>query len=621
MTTRSIRRSALACILLGIIHIPTPVLGAPVNWLGGMGPQWDTPGNWFPATPTMVDDAIFSGAGTPIFLNTGLDAAGNLNFNSNGYMLLGNSLNLGNPAANINVDDGNGLSEINATLEVTINNFGGINKMGADRLTLLNANNISGSVTVSAGYLNIRNNLALGALGSTQVLSGATLEIQSDIIVTDESLTLTGSGASSLGALRNVSGKNNFNGNITLNGATLIYADAGRLGLSPTSGNAISGLNTNLTFGGSGDFTVSQPVALGNGTLFKEGIGRLTLSALNPYNGATVINGGFLKIQHGGALGTLSTTTIVSAGATLELEGGITVNSEPLTIDGTGPSSEGALRNVAGNNQFNGTITLVNSTSIMSDAGKLTINPSVGDAIVSGPVDFNLGGDGDIEILKTINIDSSALSKFGAGKLTLTAINPYTGPTFVTGGTLIVNGNNTASNMTIATSGGTLSGTGEVGNIYIGLNGILAPGESTGILDAFNTTFDSAIFSVEIFGTTLGTEYDQLNATGTVTISSNTQLIIELGLFNPADDGSQTFTIINNDLADALTLTGKFASGIIPLNEGDLFSADGQNFTISYAGGDGNDVVLTAVPEPASTILMMSGLVGALGLRRRRNLY
>ena len=56
----------------------------------------------------------------------------------------------------------------------------------------------------------------------------------------------------------------------------------------------------------------------------------------------------------------------------------------------------------------------------------------------------------------------------------------------------------------------------------------------------------------------------------------------------------QTFTLINNDGADAVV--GTFAG----LAEGAPLVVDGDNFTISYTGGDGNDVVLTGVAPSGS---------------------
>jgi hypothetical protein len=85
-------------------------------------------------------------------------------------------------------------------------------------------------------------------------------------------------------------------------------------------------------------------------------------------------------------------------------------------------------------------------------------------------------------------------------------------------------------------------------------------------------------------GRPAGTGYDQVRVTGTVNLTGATLNV------TPAFTASAAgpFEVVDNDGTDAVV--GTFAG----LPEGTAFLAGGQYFTISYHGGDGNDVVLTA---------------------------
>ena len=128
--------------------------------------------------------------------------------------------------------------------------------------------------------------------------------------------------------------------------------------------------------------------------------------------------------------------------------------------------------------------------------------------------------------------------------------------------------------------------------------GTVAPGISPEILNTGNVTFwIGSTFATEFAGTTVGTGYDQLNVTGTVTLGSATLTTTALS-FSPSV--GNTFTIINNDNTDAVS--GTFAG----LPEGATitnFLGSGLNATITYVGGaGGNDVVIT-VSTPALPVL------------------
>jgi hypothetical protein len=158
-----------------------------------------------------------------------------------------------------------------------------------------------------------------------------------------------------------------------------------------------------------------------------------------------------------------------------------------------------------------------------------------------------------------------------------------------------------ASGTTLA--GGTTNGTGGItGAVNINSSGAnLSPGTSgngsgtTAILHTGALTLVSGSnFNVDLNTTTAGTGYDQLSVTGTVNLGGllASNLVITAGAGLAVGN---TFTIVQNDSTDLVT--GTFAQGVVVTasNNGDIFA-------INYAGGDGNDIVitLTAIPEPST---------------------
>ena len=118
----------------------------------------------------------------------------------------------------------------------------------------------------------------------------------------------------------------------------------------------------------------------------------------------------------------------------------------------------------------------------------------------------------------------------------------------------------------------------------------MAPGDSPGVLNCgdFNLSGASGTLQVELNGTTPGSGYDQLNVKGSVYLNG-VSLKASLGFASSTND---QFTIINNDGADAVL--GNF-NGLPP--NGKLYVGS-QLFQITYAGGSGNDVVLTRLVTP-----------------------
>src|SRR3989449_6171888 len=530
------------------------------------------------------------------------------------------------------------------TISGVISGAGGLTKSGAGTFTLSAANTYTGVTTINAGTIAIAADAGLGAApgaptagkltfggGTLRTTASFTLAANRGValtgagtISTDPGTTLTYGGiAAGAGPLTKVgTGTMILSGANTYTGATSVSAGRLQLGATNTvpSGSAVTvsggatfdlhgfsdaigslaGAGTvtsgaagavTLTAGGNNSSTTfSGVVQNGSGTvaLTKVGTGTMTLSGANTYSGATTVSAGVLDVQNNSSLGSTAGATTVASGGALQVDGSGLLIADPVTLNGTGIAAGGALRQLANSNTWSGAITLGSAARINAAAGTLAVTGG----ITNGGFLLTVGGAGNTTISSTAISGTGGLTKDGAGTLTLSASNTYTGTTTVSAGTLLVNGSQGSS--AVSLNGGTLGGTGTVGAIAsTGSGGSVTPGVGVGILSSGSVNWSSGSpgLVVQLNGTTAGTGYDQLNVTGSVNLGSAT-LSGTLG-FSPPNGTS--FTIINNDGGDAVI--GTFAG----LPEGSTDALSGQSLQISYVGGTGNDVVLS-VAAPNLTV-------------------
>ncbi|MBA4304944.1 MAG: hypothetical protein C0424_12015 [Sphingobacteriaceae bacterium] len=352
-------------------------------------------------------------------------------------------MNLAGFAFNIGDLDGTGTitSATAATLTVgsknAANTFAGaingavtLAKTGTEVLTISGTSAYTGATQVQQGTLRVVNNSSLGATSAVTVSSGATLMVSGGF-TTDRNITLNGTGVGSNGALVNETGTNTLSGAITLASASSISVAAGTLNL--TAATAINMSTFALSFNNPGAATISGGIA-GSGTFTKTGAGVLTLTSANTFSGDKVISAGAINVQNASALGSAGAIT-VNSGAALQIQGGITF-ARPVTVNGTGISNTGAIRNISGNNTLSGLITLASAARIQSDANTLTLSAAT--AISATNQNLTLGGSGAISITGIIATGTGTLTKDGAGTATLTAANTFTGGTTISAGAINV---------------------------------------------------------------------------------------------------------------------------------------------------------------------------------------
>ena len=230
----------------------------------------------------------------------------------------------------------------------------------------------------------------------------------------------------------------------------------------------------------------------------------------------------------------------------------------------------------------NFTITGNPATAVLSGAVSLTGGSSSLGITISGDTTLsgNLTAD-QITVPDTVTLTNS-------GSLTTNQITVPSGGVLTNDGT--IGGPITVQAGGIVNGGGTNSGT-----TIIQQNGTIAPGHSPGCL-TIGTVSISGSYQAEIAGaTTACTDYDQLIVTNTVNITNGTLDVQLTNGFTPTV--GQTFKIIDNQ--GISPILGTFNG----LAEGATVSTGGYDFKLSYVGGNGNDVTLTALgpTPPAAT--------------------
>jgi autotransporter-associated beta strand protein len=531
---------------------------------------------------------VKSGAGAVIL--TGANSQGGTTI-SGGTLQIGNGSTSGSLAGAIT---NNGTLAYNRSDNLTqssiISGSGILTKSGAGTLTLSGANAYSGETAINAGALNVQDGAGLGTTtGGAAVASGAALELQGGISVGAEALTISGTGISTGGALRSVSGNNTYGGLLTLGAASRINSDAGTLTLTNTG--TITGATFGLSLGGSGNITLNSAVGTTSGTLTKDGTGTVVLAGANSYTGTTTVSVGVLNIQNATGLGTTAAGTTVASGAALELQGGISVGAEALTISGTGISSGGALRNVSGNNTYGGLLTLGAASRINSDAGTLTLANTGTIAGTGGTL--TLGGSGNITLNSAVGT-TGALTKDGTGTATLAGTNTYTGTTTVGGGTLALTGMNTGSGSMTVNSSGLL----RLGQVNSLTNSVLLGGASAATVGTVELA-SAGSYTMNAFGSS-GSGGGNLNFTNS---SGSPATLTFTNANNYVTTGSAGSRTLSNNSTD-LSMVFNGAVDIGSTANNDVAFAGPGNFIVNGAVTNSSSGVRALTKNGSGTLTL-----------------
>ncbi|MCP5531999.1 MAG: autotransporter-associated beta strand repeat-containing protein [Akkermansiaceae bacterium] len=232
-----------------------------------------------------------------------------------------------------------------------------------------------------------------------------------------------------------------YTGGTFINAGTLQVGDQNGAGATFTNGGlgttsmVVTQTGATLAVDNSSDFTISAPIS-GPGSFVQTGSGTTTISGTNTsWSGAININAGAVAATTLDNLGT-GTALGINGGA-LKFLGAFDPTSRAVTI-----GSSGATLDTNGN------------------------NISLASGFASG--------------------STGSLTKNGAGTLTISASNDYSGGTTVNGGKLVIGASNaTGSGDVTVNTGSTVGGTGSIGGtLDVKSGGIVTPGASVGTLSA-----------------------------------------------------------------------------------------------------------------------------------------
>lgn len=374
-----------------------------------------------------------------------------------------------------------------------------LTKSGTNVLSLTSTNDYTGGTALKAGTIDFASG-ALGSTGTVVLAAGTTLrwgDGNSQDISSRLRLDSTGGAVTTLDVGTNqVSFSTGLSQNSSGGPITNPVTKLGSGKLTLASGTSVLGNVTRINAG-------TLEIASGT-TLSVDGGPAIANAALVSDFSTILVNGGTVNVFDRLGIGTAgnSTGVVTMASGTINVEMGSTTSSRGLRM--TGGASSSTANNSATFNLDGGSLTTArvfqglgaNNLTVFNFNGGL-LRPS-GNPV---PATFMTGlthayvksggaivdsGTNLITIGQSLENDGvtttdGGLTKLGVGRLALTGVNSYTGPTVVSNGTLWVSGVLGASTVTVH-SGATLGSTGTIsGPVVVELGGTLEPGTDTTI--------------------------------------------------------------------------------------------------------------------------------------------
>lgn len=470
-------------------------------------------------------------------------------------------------------------------------------KTGAGTLVLNAALTHTGGTTVAGGLLRLGDGGSLGT-GAVNFASDGTPGNPGLVFANTGALTVAnaisgyGSVTQSGAGVTTLSGANTYGGDTTINaGGTIRVIDGGAIGSGSVTNNGVLKLES------TGAITLAGNIA-GTGNIVQSGTGTTTITGYNTSTGGISLEAGTLSVVtlanggQGSSLGSSSNAAsnlLIAGGATLAYTGATNTTTD-RSFSVTGDNTEATLAN-------NGA-----GTVDFSNAAGTVAYDTAGQARTIALAGTNTG-DNVFRLKITDNNGAPVtLKKLGAGRWTMTGLNTFTGATSVSAGTLLVNGSNAASAVTVE-SGATIGGSGTVGAITLKAGATLSPGAngagSLGTLNAGALVWNGG-----------GTLKFDLGAPGTGDKVALTGILSKGAPGGYLFDFNNTGSVGAYTLVTASTITGFTASDFTFANLGAGLTG---NFVVNPGG-----VVFNVTVIPETGYAVGAGTLAALLAVRRR---
>ena len=452
------------------------------------------------------------------------------------------------------------------TLNNAVSGNFAITKTGLGTLVLNGANSFTGGVTVTAGTLVGGSNSALGT--GTLTINGGAVDLGAfapgvNVNLMAGSLSFTGNLTVGTGGLLGSNLILNADRQLALSGTTTV--DASRT-LTLSGGTLTTGsLVVNGTFSFiAGTLAITQagaaistPIVAGTSSTINVNANNVSLGLASSFTGFNY--GGVLNV--GANSVTLNTAAYAQLGVLTALAGGTISAPNGVYLSGGG--------NLVGNGAVNARVTGDNG-SVIQATGALALGDAASPAGYASNGELrtkqfavtlnssaqaalgNLTTLGNGASAGTLNATNGLVVDFGhsiTGFGTINSSNTLAKRTIING---VAQGNSIAQPLTFS---GYVKGDGTFNNVNF--TGTFSPGLSPTLTSAGNLAFAvSSTLEMELGGTTPGSTYDQIQASGQLSFAGTLQISLTDG-FNPSAGDSF-------DILDWGSLTGTFNSLLLP---------------------------------------------------------